>query len=511
MASEKNAQAIAANKAKLYELEDTVLHNKFLAYETRACIEENRALILKNYSAAFTGNRQMANSNSDAIFRNRAAILGACKCDGPVQENYRNSMLNEAKITYLEHRSELNSRVAEVNDEMADINAALIAVNTDIMAGNAAVVEFNTKHIQINGQYLRGDIELATATPEKNADRISSNSNRMQAILSRATQNTSILETAADKVSANRAAILKNSDDIFERRKGIADNHKKIRANASKIAGLIGANTAAATLDESSAGAAATTTNAQNITSNKAKLYELEDQVMHNKFIAYEIRSMIEENRAAILKNYAAAFMGNRQMTNSNSDHVFKNRYAVLSGLKCAGPVEENFRSSMMNEAKVAFLDHRSEMNTCVAEVNNTLCDINARLIEVNRKIMAGNEAIVKFNSDQIAINSQLLEGGCDASKATPESNAARIQSNATRMSAVFERARGNAEKLTAALEKVKLNRTLISGNSEAIYERRQKISMNHELMRANATKISGFIANGGVPEQPKCGFFCGM
>ena len=82
---------IQANKAGLYELESAVMHNKFVAYQERAQIEENRALIMKNYSAAFVGNRQMANMNTDAIFHNREAILSGLKIEGNVQENFRNS------------------------------------------------------------------------------------------------------------------------------------------------------------------------------------------------------------------------------------------------------------------------------------------------------------------------------------------------------------------------------------------------------------------------------------
>merc|ERR1719215_724625 len=163
---------------------------------------------------------------------------------------------------------------------------------------------------------------------------------------------------------------------------------------------------------------------------------------------------MIEENRAAILKNYAAAFSGNRQMTNSNTENIFKNRNAILSALKCESLVEENFRSSMVNEAKVLYLEHRSALNKRVAEVNDRLCEVNARLIDVNKKIMEGNAGIVKFNSEQIEINSKLLDGGVDASKATPESNASRIKSNTSRMDAVLERARTNSAKRDAGHEK---------------------------------------------------------
>ena len=65
--------------------------NKALVYQSRSMIEENRLMIMSNYSAAFMGNRQLANSNTDEIFSNRAEILQGMDSDGDVQENYLNA------------------------------------------------------------------------------------------------------------------------------------------------------------------------------------------------------------------------------------------------------------------------------------------------------------------------------------------------------------------------------------------------------------------------------------
>lgn len=79
-------------------------------------------------------------------------------------------------------------------------------------------------------------------------------------------------------------------------------------------------------------------TNRANINANRAKLYTLESTVMWNKASAYRERAMIEENRFLILKNYAAAFMGNRQIANQNTDDIFRNRHAILQQMHVEGP-----------------------------------------------------------------------------------------------------------------------------------------------------------------------------
>ena len=67
---------------------------------------------------------------------------------------------------------------------------------------------------------------------------------------------------------------------------------------------------------------------------------------MTNKTMIYTSRSMIEENRLMILSNYSAAFMGNRQLANSNTDEIFDNRQAILDNVESGNEVEENFINS---------------------------------------------------------------------------------------------------------------------------------------------------------------------
>jgi hypothetical protein len=45
-------------------------------------------------------------------------------------------------------------------------------------------------------------------------------------------------------------------------------------------------------------------------------------------------RSVVEENHDSILKNYHAAFRGNRNLANANTDDLFRNRYAILRSMK---------------------------------------------------------------------------------------------------------------------------------------------------------------------------------
>ena len=177
--SEANKAAIAANRKTIFNIESNVLSNKALVYQSRSMIEENRLMIMSNYSAAFMGNRQLANANTDEIFANRSAILAAMDTDGDVQENYVNVQTNKSSLDYLAHRSGLNSSVLAISAKMADINAQLVAINQEIMAANQSIVEFNAEQIALNSDMLNGALQPSKATVEGNASMVAANTAAM--------------------------------------------------------------------------------------------------------------------------------------------------------------------------------------------------------------------------------------------------------------------------------------------------------------------------------------------
>ena len=237
--SASNRRNIMKNRKALFGLECQVTANKTNAYSTRSAIEENRALILKNYTAAFMGNRQLANQNTDDIFRNRRTILSSLDVQTDVERNYVESSLNEASIDYLEHRAELNASVLEVNKMMADVNARLIEINSRIMKSNESIVSFNSKNLSINSKILASGLSPKTATPASNARRISKNKDRLARILKVAKTNSSTILGLLKIAAKNRGAIEKNAAGILLRRKGIEDNRKKISQNQSHVAKMI--------------------------------------------------------------------------------------------------------------------------------------------------------------------------------------------------------------------------------------------------------------------------------
>merc|ERR1740133_113991 len=311
-------------------------------------------------------------------------------------------------------------------------------------------------------------------------------------------------------IKENRIKLEANAAAIKERRKAILSNREAIKANGAKVSEVLRGGAAsveevtasiAGLSDEEKAnlraalvaGGEASEMMAKNkafSSKDKAKLHGLHMDALTNKTKLYAVRAIIEENRALLMKNYASALQGNRNVANHNTDDIFKNRVGILDSLKTEGQVQENFRNTKYNESNVDFLEHRSQINNRVAKGCVAMAAANAKLIEINGMIMESNAAIVTFNNAAIETNQKLLEG-IQADKATPESNAARIEANYKQIKVIKDHAAKYDEKVEAMLAKALENRTNIEANAKDIDDRRQKILANRSDIIENAQKIA--------------------
>ena len=235
--TESNKHNIEENRKKILNIDTSVMSNKASIYQSRSMIEENRLMILSNYSAAFMGNRQLANHNTDELFENRTAILASVNCQTDVEVNYVQASINKASLDFLEHRSAMNSAVLDVSEELAAINTQLIAINSKIMDANQGIVDFNSEQIAVNGSLLDGELKPSHATIDGNASLIAANGVAMQEIASNASRNGDRMEALLSSSVDNSASLMENKNLINERRESITSNRDDILANRQRISG----------------------------------------------------------------------------------------------------------------------------------------------------------------------------------------------------------------------------------------------------------------------------------
>jgi len=234
--------------------------------------------------------------------------------------------------------------------------------------------------------------------------------------------------------------------------------------------------------------------NAEQISLGKKKIYQLENDVLYNKAMVILTRESILENRAGILKNYEAAFNGNRQLANANTEAIFRNRYAIIKNADATDQVHVNFREIQANKAKLDFLDRRSHLNGQVTEISEEMAKINASLIALNERIRAITVKIIETNKNDIAENTELIKNSGKPhgwEHATAESNAGLIKANQEAIAKISTRAEVNAKKNEEVYKTVKDNREKIAANTVEIYKRRTEILANREAIEQNVKNAS--------------------
>lgn len=239
--SENSAKQIRKNRRALFELQGRVMVNKARAYATRSNIEENRYLILKNYVAAFVGNRQLANQNTDDIFENRIAILENTEIEkgNEIQENFVDAQINKVKVDFLVHRAALNETVLTINQELVEVNQKLIEVNERLLAANELIKNFNGKEIEENRRLLNEGVKSETGTQESITAIVDSNTEQVNMLQDKTQSNSQLIMDLYDIVAVHRQHIAENSDEILSRREGIEENHEKIVENREEVAEMI--------------------------------------------------------------------------------------------------------------------------------------------------------------------------------------------------------------------------------------------------------------------------------
>lgn len=233
--SESNKQAVAKHGEAISQIEAQVMEMKNLAFQSRSMIEENRLMILGNYSATFMGNRQLANSNTDDIFKIRDEMLNAMVAEGELQENYVDALKNKAKLDFLRHRSQLNSSVLAISERLAAINSALVEINSEIMGNNAKIAIFNSQQLAENSKILE-ELSAPTPTPDTNAEIIDSNSAAIEALSANVSRNKSKIKEILATSAKNSERLRENKEKIYKRRQNILENRKKIEAFKAKSA-----------------------------------------------------------------------------------------------------------------------------------------------------------------------------------------------------------------------------------------------------------------------------------
>ncbi len=239
--STQNAASIKKNKRRIFELECEVSTAYAELMLLVADVEENRALLMRNFTSAFNGNRAIAIDNVEDLYRCRMLMVDALDAKTEPEQNFKNAMTNSLRIDLLENRFVLNEKLREIAAQMAEINVLFITLNELVTSANEAVADQAAEMVSQNAEWIDGELDklFHAASPATNGKIVESNTERLVSLIEKAHIAEQQAHSMVEAVEARTKVILDAGDDIAARRERIQADREKVVANQKRSADLM--------------------------------------------------------------------------------------------------------------------------------------------------------------------------------------------------------------------------------------------------------------------------------
>ena len=236
-----NEENIRKNKRHIFELECQASTSYAESLLLIADIEENRALLSRNFSAAFNGNRAIAVDNIEDLYRCRMLMVDALTAKTDVQQNFKSAMGNSLRIDLLENKFYLNEQLQAVAEQLAAINEMLTSLNEMIADSNENLADQGGEMVSENASWIDGEIDkmFKAASSDSNADLVKSNADRLESLTGKADVAAKSAGLTVKQIESETKSIIDNGDDIAARRARIQAEREKVVANQKRSSALM--------------------------------------------------------------------------------------------------------------------------------------------------------------------------------------------------------------------------------------------------------------------------------
>ena len=236
-----NKKNIRKNKRHIFELEcqaSTAYAESMLLI---ADIEENRALLSRNFSAAFNGNRAIAVDNIEDLYRCRMLMVDALEAKTDTEQNFKSATENKLRIDLLENKFSLNEMLREVASQMSAVNELLISLNKLIADSNETLADQGAEMVSENAEWIDGEILkiIKTASSDSNLELVNDNAARLEELSEQATVAEHGAKMKLQQIATETKQILDTGDDIADRRARIQAEREKVVANQKRSSELM--------------------------------------------------------------------------------------------------------------------------------------------------------------------------------------------------------------------------------------------------------------------------------
>ena len=236
-----NEENIRKNKRHIFELECQASTSYAESMLLIADIEENRALLNRNFSASFNGNRAIAVDNIEDLYRCRMLMVDALNAKVDVEQNFKSAMGNSLRIDLLENKFFLNQKLREVATQMTAVNELLTSLNKLIADSNEALADQGAEMVAQNAEWIDGELVrmFEAVSADSNAEIVKSNADRLEGLSAQADDAEKEESSTAKQIEAETKSILDVGGDIAARRVRIQAEREKVVANQKRSSTLM--------------------------------------------------------------------------------------------------------------------------------------------------------------------------------------------------------------------------------------------------------------------------------
>jgi hypothetical protein len=236
-----NEENIRKNKRHIFELECQASTSYAESMLLIADIEENRALLSRNFSASFNGNRAIAVDNIEDLYRCRMLMVDALNAKVDVEQNFKSAMGNSLRIDLLENKFFLNQKLREVATQMTAVNELLTSLNKLIADSNEALADQGAEMVAQNAEWIDGELVrmFEAVSADSNAEVVKSNADRLEGLSAQADDAEKEESMTAKQIEAETKSILDVGGDIAARRVRIQAEREKVVANQKRSSTLM--------------------------------------------------------------------------------------------------------------------------------------------------------------------------------------------------------------------------------------------------------------------------------
>ena len=229
-------------KLEIEALSAKIMDNKALLAQSRANIEQNRLLVLSNYSAAMSGNQQLAAHNMEEIFATRATILDLFDFETEDQARYIEAAKARSELDLLNHNANLNRKNLALNERMIELNQQLMEINHEVMQLNQEMLDFNEENLGSNSEFMSGALNPMLLDAEIVDELITENEKSLAEIQSLANENRQTVADLLKKSKDNRDIARSDSTQISDRKKNLYRNREEIAEMRKEIGSKVTLN-----------------------------------------------------------------------------------------------------------------------------------------------------------------------------------------------------------------------------------------------------------------------------